>query len=882
MFLAPLILAVFATPAIPDRLDSLSAAHPPVRAIRLSSPINVDGALNEEAWRSPDPTSDFHQLDPVEGATPSQRTEVRIAYDEDALYVGARMYDSAPDSVIARLVRRDVEISADRFSVYLDPYHDRRSGYYFKVNAAGTLYDGTISNDGWTDSSWDGVWFGRAKRDEQGWTVEMRIPFSQLRFANSGSETVWGINFSRNISRRAEGIYLVYQPKKESGFVSRFPHLTGLNQLPHSGTVEIIPYVTTKAEYLEHSAGDPFYDGSRHTADAGGDLRTSVGGRLTLNATVNPDFGQVEVDPAVVNLSDQETYYPEKRPFFVEGSSNFRFGNEGSNSYWNFNWPEPTFFYSRRVGRPPQGAEPSGDYVQMPDGTTILGAAKLTGKIAPTWNFGTLHALTAKEHADVSIAGVTSETEVEPFTYYGVVRTQKEFPRRQQGLGFMGNWAIRNFETQEMRDALNSQSYMAGVDGWIFLDKKQTYVISGWSVLSHVRGTQQRMLDLQQNPQHYFQRPDADHIGVDSSATSMTGTGTRLWLNKQNGSVIMNAALGYIAPKFDVNDVGFMSRTDVINGHYGMGYKWTEPNKWRKYQDYIVALFGVYDFQGNRTWSGVFAEGSTEFINNYSTSYRAAYNPQNISNRRTRGGPLMISDPGYELGGYFDTDGSKKLFYYIEGGMYSQPKPGSWNSYLYPGIEWKPVSNFNVSIGPGWERLVEDAQYVGTYDDPLATSTYGHRYVFSNLNQTTVSANIRLNCSFTPTASLQIYLQPLVSSGDYTDFKELARPSSYEFLHYGQNGSTFNDTTGTADPDGSGPAPPIDIGNPDFNFRSLRGNAVFRWEYRPGSTLFLVWTQERVDSESYGTLDFNHSMHTLFDQQPQDVFLAKVTYYLGL
>jgi hypothetical protein len=883
VFLAPLVLATaLATVQVMDHNDSLSAAHTPVRAIRLSSPVNIDGALNEEVWKSPDPTTEFLDLDPVEGATPSQRTEVRVAYDDDAIYIGARMYDTAPDSIITRLARRDVEISADRFSVYLDPYHDRRSGYYFKVNAAGTLYDGTISNDGWTDSSWDGVWTGRARRDAQGWTAELRIPFSQMRFVVDGGENIWGINFSRNIARNAEGVYLVYQPKKESGFVSRFPHLTGLSQLPRSGSVELIPYVTAKAEYLEHTEGDPFYDGSRHTGDAGGDLRMSVAGKLTLNATVNPDFGQVEVDPAVVNLSDFETYYPEKRPFFVEGSSNFRFGNEGANNYWGFNWPEPTFFYSRRVGRPPQGEEPSGDYVRMPSATTILGAAKLTGKIAPTWNFGTLHALTAKEHADVSTDGFTSEAEVEPLTYYGVVRTQKEFPRRQQGLGFMANWALRSFDSPEMRDALNSQSYMGGVDGWVFLDRKQTYVVSGWSVVSHVRGTEQRMIDLQRDPRHYFQRPDADHVEVDSSTTHLTGSGTRLWINKQNGQVIMNGALGYMTPSFDVNDVGFMSRTDVINGHFGMGYKWTDPNKWRKYQDYIVAVFANYDWQGNPTWLGTYAEGSTEFINNYSWSYHAALNPQTISNRRTRGGPLMITDPGYELGTYFDTDSKSKLFYYVDAGMYSQPKPGSWNSYLYPAVEWKPVSNFNVSIGPGWERVVEDAQYVGTYDDPTATATYGQRYVFSDLNQTTVSANIRLNCSFTPSASLELYLQPLVSSGDYTDFKELARPRSYEFNHYGQSGSTWDETTGTADPDGAGPAPPIEIGNPDFNFRSLRGNAVFRWEYRPGSTLFLVWTQERVDSESYGNLDFSHSMHSLVDKQPQDVFLAKVTYYLGM
>ena len=834
-----------------------TAARPTITAARLDAAVTVDGKLDELVWQNGNAVTDFKQRDPHEGAAATLPTEVRVAYDDNAVYIGARMHDTAPDSILARLTRRDFSIPADRFGVYVDPYLDRRSGYYFLVNAAGTLFDGSLYNDGWEDPSWDGVWEGKARVDEKGWTCEMRIPYSQMRFT-SGER--WGMNFRRVIQRRSEEDFVVYLPKKESGFVSRFPDLVGMSGIRPKSAIEVIPYATSKGEYLVTDPGDPFNDGSRLTADGGVDVRMGVGSKLTLNATVNPDFGQVEIDPAVVNLSDVESFFQEKRPFFVENAQVFRFGNEGADSYWGFNWPEPTFFYSRRVGRGPQGDVPSAEFTDAPLGTTILGAGKLTGKIAPTWNFGTMHAFTAREHARLYDTGFESESEIEPLTYYGVVRSQKEFKNRQQGLGFMANGAVRSFEDRDLRDQLNSESFFGGMDGWWFLDKNQTWVISGYTVMSHVRGNESRMTELQRSSTHYFQRPDVDHLGVDTTATSMTGFASRYWLNKQKGNTFVNAAVGFLSPKFDVNDVGFMSYADLANYHVGGGYKWTEPTKYTKYQDVLGAVFSSFDFSGTRTWGGGYLAGSTEFQNNYSWSYNAAYNPQSISARRTRGGPLMINKPGYQLGTYFDTDGKSKFFWWLDTGMYMQPDIGSWNYWVNPGIELKPVSNVLLSVGPLFERVVEDAQYVRQVEDPTAAETYGRRYVFAHLEQKTISATIRLNWAFTPRISLLTYLQPLISTGQYTSYKSLARPRSYEFDPVAQ------------------PAPPGD----DFNFKSLRGNAVFRWEYMPGSTLFLVWTQERSDNEVEEGFEFRPSWNQLKAADPNNIFLAKVTYYFTL
>jgi hypothetical protein len=788
--------------------------------------VRLDGTLDEAVWQNEYAVTTFTQRDPNEGAVPSQRSEVRIAYDDDALYIGARMFDEHPDSILARLTRRDVSIPADRFCVYLDPLCDRRSGYYFQIGAAGTLFDGTLYNDGWEDNSWDGVWEGKAKIDAKGWTAEMRVPYSQLRFAKAGPAggMRWGINFARFIQRHNENAYVVIPPKSASGFVSRFPDLVGLEDIKTGHTVELFPYVTGKASFRR--------DGTKEQDPNGGlDFRTRVAGKLIWNATVNPDFGQVEVDPAVVNLSDVETFYPEKRPFFVDGSANFNFGQEGASDYWGFNWPQPTFFYSRRIGG---------------RGETILGASKLTGKITPTTNLGAMFAATNEDD--------------EPRTLWGDWRMLKEFNGRQAGLGFKVNGAVRDFEDTGLEDSFNKDAMFAGVDGWLFLDSKKKWVLSGWGGMSRISGSQERIFGLQQNSTHYLQRPDDDGgMQLDSTATSITGTGARLWLNKQSGDVFMNAAAGFMSQRFDVNDIGFLSRADVINAHVGVGRKWTKTTKHRKFQDVIGALFTSFDTDWNRQQSGLWLQGSTEFQNNWSWQYWHALNPGGISNRRTRGGPLMKVNPGFELGTYFDTDGKSKLFYFIEVGTYQQASENSYSFYADPGVEFKPASNVTLRIGPHYDQVRENAQYVTTIADPTATDTYGYRYVFANLDQRTIAANIRLNWAFSPTMSLQFYGQPLISMGEYTNYKSLARPREYDFDPY-----------------------PIANGSDDFNFKSLRGNAVFRYEYRPGSTLFLVWSHDRVNEDLDGSFRFGNSVNTLFGEKADNIFLAKLSYYFNL
>jgi hypothetical protein len=854
---------------------------PPVHAVRLASPVSVDGALTEPAWQGAPGITRLVQLEPYEGAAATESTWVWIAYDDEALYVAARMWDSHPDSIVAPFFRRDNFVPSDFAGVILDPFHDHRTGYEFIITPSGALMDATTANDGEEDASWDGVWAGRARRDPQGWTCEMRIPFSQLRFA-PGERQVWGVNFGRCVARRAEKSFAAIKPKAESGFQSRFPHLVGIEGVKGGRTVELSPYLTGKAEYLVRPEGDPFNDGSRYTPAVGGDLRTSLGSNLTLNATVNPDFGQVEVDPAVVNLSDVESFYQEKRPFFTENSQVFSFGTDGPNDSWGMNWPQPTFFYSRRIGRAPQGGVPDDAvFADVPIASHILGAAKLTGRPAPGWNFGTLQALTSREQARVWADGLESRTEVEPLTWYGMVRGQREFKEGRNGLGLLSTLAQRCFgDGGLLEDGLNRQSLMAGLDGWHFLDPKKVWVLSGWSAMSRVAGTEARMTALQRSSRHYFQRPDADYLGV-KGVTSLTGFAGRLALNKQEGNVAFNSGVGVLDPKFDVSDVGYQSYADLVNAHVMTGYKWTKPSRWQTESRLAGYVASNWDFGGEQVWSEVGALGHVTFIDNHKLDAEVDWFPEATANRLTRGGPRMLRRAGGAVGLHYDTDENRRLSSCTNAGIEGTPGTGSYDWYVTPKLVWKPSPRLYLSFGPSLERNLADAQFVTSVAAPgeVPADFGGRRYVFARLDQTTVAASLRLNVTFTPDLSLQTYLQPFISAGRFSDFKELARAGTYDFVHYGRApGTSYAD--GTVTPAGGGT--PFALGDPSFNFKSLRGNAVLRWEYRPGSVLYLVWTQERADEEALGALRFGPSTRRLLDARANDIFMVKATYYLAL
>ncbi|MEO8167238.1 MAG: DUF5916 domain-containing protein, partial [bacterium] len=585
-----------------------------VNAIRITNPIIVDGVLNEGEYKFPG-VSDFSQRDPDVGKPATQQTQVWVSYDDEAVYVSAKLYDTSPDSIVSKLGRRDAFLSSDYFYVGIDSYHDRRSGFFFSVYPGGSVVDGTMFNDSWDDNSWDGIWDVATTTDAEGWNVEIRIPYSQLRFPKQ-DDYVWGINFARKIERLNEESHWSLVPRGAGIWVSGFGELHGISNIRPPDRLEVLPYIASSAEALVDEPGNPFKRSVNFFGRVGADVKVGLGSNLTLNATINPDFGQVEVDPAVVNLTQFETFFQEKRPFFIEGSDYFNFGNGGANNNWGFNWGSPEFFYTRRIGREPQGNIPHDafDFSDKPKNTTIVGAAKITGRIADGWSLGSIHAFTQREYGRSDSAGVRFEDVVEPFAYYGVVRSLREFDNGRYGIGVEGTAAIHDLNKNYLLQNFNKRSFSFGADGWTHLDSSKTWVLTGWFAGSRIEGSPERMIARQRSSLRYFQRPDQQYVHMDSNATSLSGYATRWALNKQKGNFSMNVAFGMISPGFDINDVGFQFRGDLINSHVVAGYQWFEPEGIFRSKGFNLATYRTFNFGGQRIGEGYYLFGNAQLM----------------------------------------------------------------------------------------------------------------------------------------------------------------------------------------------------------------------------------------------------------------------------
>ncbi len=871
----------------PAEAEAPPAAKRTITAVRLATRLTIDGVLSEPVYSRPG-ESDFLQKDPDEGKPSRQRTDVWVHYDDEAIYIGAKLHDTAPDSIVSKLGRRDVFLSADWFYVGIDSYNDKRTGFFFGVYPSGSIVDGTLYNDSWDDNSWDGIWEVATTTDSEGWNVEMRIPYSQLRFPKL-DEHVWGINFARNINRHAEESQWSLIKKGTGVWVSGFGELHGIRDINPPARLEILPYIASRAEALVDEPGNPFRNNIDLFGRAGADIKVGLGSNLTLNTTINPDFGQVEVDPAVVNLTQFETFFQEKRPFFIEGSDYFNFGSGGANNNWSFNWGNPLFFYSRRIGREPQGDVPHDDYSysNRPPNTTILGAAKLTGRVAEGWSVASMHALTQREYVRTDSNGVRFEDIVEPLAYYGVARSLREFDNGRAAIGIIGTVTMRDLNKAYLQESFNKRGLSFGVDGWTHLDESKTWIMTGWVAGSRIEGSPLRMVSRQRSPLRYYQRPDQNYLSVDSGATSLSGYATRWALNTQKGNFRVNAAIGAVSPGFETNDLGFQFRADVINGHIVAGYQWYEPDGIFRRKGFNAATFRSYNYGGQRTGEGYFLFTNYQLMNYWGGNLNFFYNPPSLDVRSTRGGPAMMTTPWYSfyMGAYTDQREDVTIDLDIEAG---RSESGGHRVFLSPGVEWKPTSGISIRFSPAYVHDVTMAQWVTRKSDATATHTFGSRYIFGKLDRHEMSGVFRLNWTFSPTLSLQMYVQPLISVGSYSEFKELRQPSTYTFNRYGQNGSEIHAVQNSdgsksyrVDPDGDGPVPHFTFSDPDFNYKSFRGNAILRWEYMAGSTIYFAWTHGRVDERHPGQLRFGRDLGDLFRNEPDNVFLIKISYWLN-
>ncbi len=838
------------------------------KLVNISEAPTIDGILSDKIWDIVEWGNDFIENDPDENTPPSQQTQFKIVYDEKNLYVGIRSFDKFPDSIVKRLSRRDGFVG-DRVNVVIDSYNDKRTAFVFTVTAAGVKGDEFATDNGDNnDDSWNPIWYTKTAIDEQGWTAEMKIPFSQLRFGRA-KDQLWGFNIARTIFRHNEMSVWNRVPVDAPGWVSESGELKGLTDIKAQNQLEIQPFTVTQLDTYPAEAGNPFRDGSDFKFNGGLDAKIGITNDLTLDLTVNPDFGQVEADPGAISLDGFEIFFREQRPFFVENNNIFDY---------NFGRNQDNLFFSRRIGRSPQGypSTVSGAFVDQPTNTTILGAAKFSGKTKNGWSIGVLESITGKEFAEIDTNGERSKELVEPFTNYFVGRLQKDFNNRNSYIG--GIFTATNRKLESNLEFLRKSAYTGGLDfkhQW----KDRKYFIEGNIVASHVQGSKEAIENTQTSLTHLFNRVDASHVEVDPNRTSLSGTGGRLSVGKVGGgNWTYNGGLIWRSPELELNDIGFLRQADEIRQYLNVGYKTLKPIGAFRQISARFAQHTTYDFDGNYNRMQYQINGHANFKNNWWIDLGGAHKPRIYTNTMLRGGPRWrFSQENYGFM-FIGSDNRKKLRFFL-GSIYSGAKQDHFSLLRFEtGITYQPTDALRISFEPEFSKNLNKTQYV-TQIDFNGTP----RYVLGTIDNQTLSAAIRLNYTINPNLTIQYYGQPFISRGLYTNFKHVTNPIAnnlYDrFNQYTDNQISFDQASGEylvdEDIDGS-----VDYGisNPDFSFVQFRSNLVVRWEYIPGSEIFLVWSQG-VTSFVDPSDDLFRGLETgILDQKPENIFLIKATY----
>ena len=847
-------------------------------ASRRTQAVSVDGRLDEAAWSSAPPHGDFWQREPDEGASPSQRTEFRVLYDDQAIYIGVRAHDDNQARIRAMLHRRDQASVSDWVGVMLDSYHDRRTAFGFGVNAAGVQRDVLLYNDTAEDVSWDAVWSSATSIDATGWSAEIRIPLGQLRYSGNTNQR-WGLQVMRYIGRDGEQSLWSPSPRSAPGFVSNFGELDGLAGLIPSRRLEVLPYATAGLGRASDAGPDPLRDAVDPRANIGIDARYGLTPAVTLTATINPDFGQVEADPSEVNLSGNETFFAEKRPFFLEGTEIFQvqLGEGGGPG------GQDTLFYSRRIGAAPHG-EIDGEYVDVPLGTTIYGAAKVAGKTAGGWSFGVLDAVTAEEKA-VAVDGMGARTTavVEPLTNYALAIGRKDLREGRTSAAAALTHVARALGGTEVEDQLHDQA----ATGAMTLDHKWGKD-DGWRLTargtgSWVHGSALAILEDQLAFRHMFQRPDADHVEVDPTRTSLAGWGGTWSVGGRPGEHLQLAFGGDLrSPGFEANDLGFHTGTDRwvqwLWGQYRDDEAGDRVSTWQSNVDLWWYGSQAPDFHGY----GMSTNTNATFNNFWFVGGGVNLEMQRVDVGALRGGRSLVVEPSFNTWTNIRSDGRRSVSF--EANLRSSRQPGT-DSHGYGttiGVTMQARSNLELFVGPNYDRQVNDGQFVEEAVDLDGAS----HHIFARIFQHTVGLTLRGAWTFTPDLSLQVYAQPFVATGAYRELKQTTDTHAVRwddrFAPYqaGQVERDANDVY-VVDEDGDGGADYV-FSVPDFSFRELRSNVVMRWQYRPGSTVFFIWSHGRSDAISDGELDVGRELRGLVRAPGENVVMVKANYWFGL
>ncbi len=866
------IVSLSAGPALAQN-GAVKRSSAQISAARITEAPRLDGRLDDAVWQNAQWITDFVQREPNEGQPVSERTEIAFFYDADALYIGARLHNSQPGAVRPLITRRDREEFSEQLLVSFDTYRDGRTAYSFGVTAGGVRVDYYHPADfeGRREYSFDPVWQAETHVNGSGWTAEIRIPFTQLRF-NAAQQQTWGVNIVRSIPAKNEIAFWQLIGRNETGWSSRMGELVGMEGLNASRRIELLPYVASDTRLHDRvDAANPFADKTEASARIGADVKMGLGPSLTLEATINPDFGQVEADPAEVNLSAYETFFAERRPFFLEGTQLL-------NSRGNF--------YSRRIGARPLDSAPGASHVEQIGNTTILGAAKLTGRYASGLSVAALTAYTQEEKAHTFSADDSSfaSAVVAPGTWYGAAVVQQEFgdPAKTSSNAYVLVTGVeRNLPAGSfLREIFVDRAY-TGIADYRIRWRGGQYDMSAFIAYSWLQGDTAAIITQQTSSRRYYQRPDADYVDVDRSATSFGGTYIGINHSKMSGKHwLWDIDYYQEGPSFELNDVGRLGTSDDRGVNGNLRYRESKPGK--LFRSYEIGFYrGLeWNFGGTRQYDAYELFTNLVLKNFWNVTAYADYFSSVQSDNLTRGGPLMGTGDGFALGmNTSNRVGSRTRL--RASGSYSADELDSWNATVTAGISFRPGTRWEVTLDPRFSRSANTRQYVTTLENGRV-ETYDSRYIFATVDRSELSARIRVNFAITPDLTLETYAEPFAASGRYYDFGELSAPGSAALRLYGTDGTnisapdsegartvTADDTTFTLD-------------NLDFNARSFRSNVVLRWEWRPGSTLFLVWQQDRAAALPTGEhVRFGDVWDAV--RQTGSHFLAlKVNYWLPL
>ncbi len=846
---------------------------------RLSNPAPViDGSLDDLVWLTGNWEGNFIQFEPFENAEPTFQTDFKILYDDNNLYVAIRSFDTAPDSIVRRLSRRD-DMQGDMVGIQFDSYFDHRTGFTFFVTAAGVKADRLDLNDGQSeDYTWDPVWHVKTSITGFGWVAEMQIPLNQLRFGSKENH-VWGLQLARHLFRKQE--LSLWQPiaRNAGGWIRFIGEMHGISGINPKKQVEVMPYVVGQTERYKKDPEDPFRPGKSKNLNAGLDAKIGITNDLTLDLSVNPDFGQVEADPSEVNLTAFETFFEEKRPFFVEGRNimNYRLQpGDGDDSNDNL-------FYSRRIGRRPQHFPDLNDnqYIKFPANTSILGAAKLTGKTRKGFSVGIMESFTSREKATIDSEGNREKMEVEPFTNYFAARVSKDFQQGNTVVGGMITAVNRSLSDPELL-FLHKSAYSGGLDmehNW----KNKTYTFRARLLFSQVHGDSLALIRTQASSARYYQRPDANHLSFDSTRTQLSGYGGSLEFWKGGNSKLrFGGFLHWKSPGLEINDIGYIRNVDEIFQVFWMGYRNFEPKGIFRNWNLNLNQWTSFDFSGTLMYKGANTNGFMQFENYWSLGVGINFSGSTLSKSALRGGPLLRL-PG-SVNNWIDisTDDRKALKFNAGWFLSRSVRRHSSTENFWGGLSYRPAPSVSFSLSPQFITTKNNLQYVENVEIGSAT-----RYISAALMQKTFSMSLRANLNLTPNLSIQYWGQPFISTGKYREFKQITDPAArkYEnrFMTFTPAQLKYNAVDEVFDVDEN-----LDgffdysFENPDYKALFFQSNLVLRWEYLPGSTFFLVWSQGRSDYFTDGAFAMLEDAGNLFELHPHNIFLAKISYRLGV